>query len=213
MTRLFLRSCKLPGGDICPPCLPYCQSHYNQQGPFAPRALLRLIATMNPSDSLSPSTDFPVIPVIRLPAPQISPRDEEGLSSCLACPCHRAVASTPPECKPPRRSGCSDPCCLHSAHESSTSGMRFRGHLCVHFRYGPMTRSPSLKMALSIDSRVSVSLHSAIQATRLLAITSVGLSPTEHTSLSLDMRRVEDWRHTARCGLSVGSPFPLGVPH
>ena len=46
-----------------------------------------------------------------------------------------------------------------------------------------MTRSPSLKMVLSIDSRVSVSLRSAIQATRLLTITSVGLSPTEHTSL------------------------------
>ena len=29
-------------------------------------------------------------------APAISPRDEEGFSSCLACPCHRAVASTPP---------------------------------------------------------------------------------------------------------------------
>ena len=26
----------------------------------------------------------------------ISRRDEEGFSSCLACPCHRAVASTPP---------------------------------------------------------------------------------------------------------------------
>jgi hypothetical protein len=25
----------------------------------------------------------------------ISPRDEEGFSSCSACPCHRAVASTP----------------------------------------------------------------------------------------------------------------------
>jgi len=56
-------------------------------------------------------------------------------------------------------------------------GMRFRGHLCVHFRYGPMARSPSLKMALSINSRVSVSLRSAIQATRLLTITSVGLLP------------------------------------
>src|SRR5271167_4953858 len=29
-------------------------------------------------------------------APVISPRDEEGFSSCLACPCHRAVAFTPP---------------------------------------------------------------------------------------------------------------------
>src|SRR5262249_52527713 len=29
-------------------------------------------------------------------APVISHRVEEGFSSCLACPCHRAVASTPP---------------------------------------------------------------------------------------------------------------------
>src|ERR1700752_3136638 len=31
-------------------------------------------------------------------APTISRRDEEGFSSCSACPCHRAVASTPPRC-------------------------------------------------------------------------------------------------------------------
>src|SRR5208282_3988696 len=30
------------------------------------------------------------------PALAISRRDEEGFSSCSACPCHRAVASTPP---------------------------------------------------------------------------------------------------------------------
>lgn len=29
-------------------------------------------------------------------APAISRRDQEGFSSCSACPCHRAVASTPP---------------------------------------------------------------------------------------------------------------------
>jgi hypothetical protein len=29
-------------------------------------------------------------------APAISRWDEEGFSSCLACPCHRAVAPTPP---------------------------------------------------------------------------------------------------------------------
>src|ERR1700751_3448095 len=31
-------------------------------------------------------------------APAISRRDEEGFFSCSACPCHRAVASTPPRC-------------------------------------------------------------------------------------------------------------------
>src|SRR5215470_12467650 len=29
--------------------------------------------------------------------PVISHRGDEGFSSCLACPCHRAVASTPPK--------------------------------------------------------------------------------------------------------------------
>src|SRR5258708_34910433 len=41
-----------------------------------------------------------------------------------------------------------------------------------------------LKMALSIGFRDSVSLLSAIQATRLLTFASVGLSPTGHSSLS-----------------------------
>src|SRR5215467_4508384 len=39
-------------------------------------------------------------------------------------------------------------------------------------------------MALSIGIRNSISLLSAIQATRLLTITLVGLTPTEHTSFS-----------------------------
>ena len=30
-------------------------------------------------------------------SPVISPWGEEGFSSCLACPCHHAVATTPPE--------------------------------------------------------------------------------------------------------------------
>jgi hypothetical protein len=49
-----------------------------------------------------------------------------------------------------------------------------------------------LKMALSIGFRNSVSLLSAIQATRLLTFASVGLSPTEHSSLS--------WTHFRTAG-------------
>ena len=67
-----------------------------QDGPFAPQTLLCFSATTDPSATLSPVPDFPVLPVIWFPAPPISRRDEEGFSSCLACPCHRAVASTPP---------------------------------------------------------------------------------------------------------------------
>ena len=30
-------------------------------------------------------------------APPLSRRDEDGFSSCLTCPCHRAASTTPPE--------------------------------------------------------------------------------------------------------------------
>ena len=67
-----------------------------QQGPIAPSALPNIIATAGPSATLSPSTNFPVSPVIGSTfLPTISHRGKEGFSSCLACLCQRAVASTP----------------------------------------------------------------------------------------------------------------------
>src|SRR4029450_4312339 len=48
------------------PCLPCCRKNVEQQGPFAPRTLLRFAATTGPSVTLSSSADFPVLPVIRL---------------------------------------------------------------------------------------------------------------------------------------------------
>ena len=80
------------------PCLPFCWSHCKQQGLFAPRELPRFTATTDPSATLSPFHRFPGVsgyPVSFFPL--ISQRDEEGFSSCLAHPCHRAVAVTPPE--------------------------------------------------------------------------------------------------------------------
>src|SRR5262245_61732594 len=50
------------------PCLPCCRKNDEQQGPFAPRTLLRFDATTSPSVTLSSSADFPVLPVIRLSA-------------------------------------------------------------------------------------------------------------------------------------------------
>ena len=49
-----------------------------QQGPFAPRTLLRFFTPMGPSESLSSSTDFPVFPVIRFPAPLLSEAGRGG---------------------------------------------------------------------------------------------------------------------------------------
>src|SRR5208337_2280111 len=78
-------------------------------------------------------------------APDISVRDEEGFSSCLVCPCQRAAATTTPE-EPIRWSGQDRFCCLRLRDEGSTSGAtHFRGHLCIHCRYGPLTRSPPLR--------------------------------------------------------------------
>src|ERR1051325_11160278 len=48
--------------------------------------------------TVSPSTAFPVVPVIRSTLlPLISQRDEDGFTSCSACPCHRAAPTTPPK--------------------------------------------------------------------------------------------------------------------
>jgi hypothetical protein len=78
------------------PCLPYWQRNHEQQGPFAQRPLRRFIATSGPSATLSSSTHFPVSPVIRpTQLPRISPRDEEGFSSCSVRPGRRAVANHP----------------------------------------------------------------------------------------------------------------------
>ena len=67
-----------------------------------------------------------------------------------------------------------------------------------------------LKMALSIGFRDSVSLHSAIQATRLLTVTSVGLAPTEHTSFFWTRFRTAGCpRYGSKAGLS-DEAFPAG---
>jgi hypothetical protein len=47
------------------PCLPLCRRRCKWQGPFAPRTLLRFIASTDPSATLSSSADFPGSPVIR----------------------------------------------------------------------------------------------------------------------------------------------------
>jgi hypothetical protein len=135
------------------------------------------------------------------PAPPLSRRDEEGLSSCLACPYHRAVALTPPEWIAASVS-------LHRSMLSSLSGSEL--DLWGFDFSRPNLRLLSLrpddlltirKMALSIGFGNSVSLLFAIQATRLLTFASVGLSPTEHSSLS--------WTHSRKVGFP-DSGFGLG---
>lgn len=117
--------------------------------------------------------------------------------------------SLPPCCRyhpagvnQPYRSGFGCPCCLRPTVAGSASGnSHFRGHLCVHLRYGPVTRSHPKRIALSMGFRYSVSLLPAIQATGLLIVTLTGLTPAEHTSLS--------WTHNRACGFL---PPQAGLP-
>src|SRR5450755_4530767 len=68
-------------------------------------------------------------------------------------------------------------------------------------------------MALSIGFGNSVSLLFAIQATRLLTFASVGLSPTEHSSLSWTRSRTAGFpRYGFKAGLSDKASQHSGLP-
>ena len=126
----------------------------------------------------------------------ISRRDEEGFSSCLACPCHRAVASTPPRqrCRIGQ---------ISAPHAAFALRLRARPSVSLIFEatfaFTVVTARwlvISPRKTLSIGFKVSVSLHPAIQTTGLLTLAPAGLSPAEHTSLR--------WTHN-RTGRSPAS--------
>ena len=94
------------------------------------------------------------------------------------------------------QSVCARPCCLHPWKEGSASGvLAFRGHLWVHFRYGPVTCSPSQGWLCQLASSASFPPHGCNPSYGALTFTPVGLSPTEHASL--------DWTHSPRCFRSL----------
>jgi len=74
-------------------------------------------------------------------APVISHPGRKGFTNHSMCPCHRAVASTPPRWEVPHRSDFGTPCCLRPSDAGSALGSsHFRGHICVYCCYGPVTR-------------------------------------------------------------------------
>jgi hypothetical protein len=99
---------------------------------------------MCPSFTLSPSADFPVLPVIRPTllrqflsgTRRASPVAQRVLATVLSL--------TPRWSDPPPQPACDEPCCLRPELKISASRIApFRGYLCVHSRYGPVARSPS----------------------------------------------------------------------
>src|SRR5262249_43368841 len=124
------------------PCLPCWPKSYEQQGPFAPRELPRLVATTGPSATLSSSADFPVVPVIRptqLPPFPVGTRRVSPVARCVLV----IVLSltTPPERHAAtiglRRAVLPSPysCGLGLRDYALTGPPR------VHSRYGPTTRA------------------------------------------------------------------------
>ena len=100
----------------------------------------------------------------------------------------------------PHQSVCGTLCCLHSNHESSASGaISFRGHLWVHLRCGPATRSPSKRWLCqsASDHWFPPLCDSSYGA---LTPTPVGLSLTEHASLR--------WTHS--CSKTRSEHLPPG---
>ena len=71
------------------------------------------------------------------PSPEISLRGKTGFSSCLACPCQHAVATTPSKLLNRIIQSFDSTCCLRpTVGGSAFEFIHLRGHLCVHFRYG-----------------------------------------------------------------------------
>src|SRR5262249_4122336 len=118
------------------PCLPCCWKSYEQQGPFAPRELPRLVATTGPSATLSSSADFPVLPVIRptqLPPFPVGTRRVSPVARCV-------LVVVPSLTTPPERPAASIG--LRRAVLPSPSRLRARP---PGYTYGATTRSLSLR--------------------------------------------------------------------
>ena len=85
------------------------------------------------------------------------------------------------------------PCCLGQKTAGSASGaISFRGHICVHFRYGPTTRSATFRGLCQQATRVRF-LSPVLLKLPGFDFYLGGSRPTEHT-FHLVARRVGGWR-------------------
>src|SRR5881628_549658 len=127
------------------------------------------------------------------PASALSGRDEEGFSSCSACPGRRAVANHPAGAtRAVNRLATGHAAFALTVAGSASGATHFRGHLAFTF---VTARELALipRMRLSRGFRLLVTLRPALPATGSPTLTPAGLSPAEHTSLS--------WTHNRTCAL------------
>ena len=164
-------------GRLCHPfpASPCGRKIQTQHGPFAPSALPDFTAPTDHSAILLPSSPFRVSSYRADPAPQISPTGIQDFSSF----CRVLVAVSPPI---PRRCGLSP---LASVRYSILSSPYIewldpRILALTRLAQRSLTLQPgnsliSPKLTLSVGSSISITLHAATQARRLLALTAAGL--------------------------------------
>ena len=153
------------------------------QGPFAPRTLLRFIATADPAATLSSSADFPVSPVIRptllrrflAGTRRASPVARHVLVTVLSLPPRRSVGAASIRFRLPMLPS-------PSVGGSAFGSTHFRGHNACHFCYGPVSRN--LPSGGLVDRLRRFCFH-LLRYPNYGALTSTpaGLSPAEHASL------------------------------
>ena len=131
---LRLRSCKPMNAFVISSLPSLCWRRRKWQGPLAPRALLRFVATTDPAATFSSSAAFLVLPVIR---PTLLRRFRAGTRR--ASPVAQHVLVTVPSLPPrrggqPHRSDFGWSFCLRPTVAGSALGpIHFRGHNAFSF--------------------------------------------------------------------------------
>jgi len=98
MYSLRLRSCRSMGAFIMSPLPPMLSKSSCAAGPLCSTGITLCQRSYGPGRHRLAFGRFPgETGYTAYLAPAISAWGEDGFSSCLACPCHRAVPTTPPE--------------------------------------------------------------------------------------------------------------------
>jgi hypothetical protein len=138
---LRLRSCKRWTPLSSRPCLPYVGDVANGRAPslhgrYSASSLLR---TQPPPSRLRPTSRFRRL--YGLPCSGDFSPGRGGLLQLLGMSLSPCCRFHPAEVLEPHRSDFGSPCCLRPPVGGSAFGAtHFRGHFCVHFCYGPVTR-------------------------------------------------------------------------
>jgi hypothetical protein len=171
------RSRRLMGAFVISPLLPVLPEEAQTAGSLCSTVVTPLHRSYGPLRHPLLFGRFPgVTGYTAYLAPPISQREEEGFSSCLARPCHRAAAITPLESSVVSAS--LRPSMLPSPYGNGLGLRCFRlSRLPVHsLALRPGDSQIVLSTTLSMGFRSLVSLLPAIQATRLLALALAGLT-------------------------------------